>query len=99
MMIEIILILLFLFLLLNYIYFLSNINKGLKRFQFDIQAKIPDEYISVIIPFRNESDNILISLTSLASQNYPQEKFQVIYVNDSSTDDSYEKIINAEKPI
>ena len=98
MMIEIILILIFSFLLLNYIYFLSNINKGLKRFQFDIQAKIPDEYISVIIPFRNESDNILISLNSLASQNYPQEKFEVIYVNDSSTDDSYEKIINAKKP-
>jgi len=99
MMIEIILILIFSFLLLNYIYFLSNINKGLKSFQFDIQAKIPDEYISVIIPFRNESNNILISLNSLASQNYPQEKFEVIYVNDSSTDDSYEKIINAKKPI
>jgi cellulose synthase/poly-beta-1,6-N-acetylglucosamine synthase-like glycosyltransferase len=39
----------------------------------------------------------LISLNSLACQNYPQEKFEVIYVNDSSTDDSYEKIFNAVK--
>ena len=99
MMIEIILILLFSFLLLNYIYFLSSILGGLKQLKNDDLAKISDEYVSVIIPFRNESDNILTSLISLASQNYPQEKFEVIYVNDSSTDDSYEKILNAAKPI
>jgi cellulose synthase/poly-beta-1,6-N-acetylglucosamine synthase-like glycosyltransferase len=99
MMIEIILILLFSVLLINYIYFLSNINNGLKRFQFDIRAKISDEFISVIIPFRNESENILTSLKSISSLDYPLERFEVIYVNDSSTDDSYEKIINAAKPI
>ena len=84
--------------LLNYIYFLSEIISGLKKLSKDDRIKIPDEFISVIIPFRNESDNILISLNSLACQNYPQEKFEVIYVNDSSTDDSYEKILNAVKP-
>jgi cellulose synthase/poly-beta-1,6-N-acetylglucosamine synthase-like glycosyltransferase len=99
MMIEMILILLFSFLLLNYIYFLSVIFRGLKRLPYTKQTPISDEFISVIIPFRNESNNILISLNSLASQNYPQEKFEVIYVNDSSTDDSYDKIINAQKPI
>jgi len=98
MMIEIILFLFFAFLLLNYIYFLSDIIRGLKKLFEDNQAMIPDECVSVIIPFRNESDNILISLKSLASQNYPQEKFEVIYVNDSSTDDSYEKILNEVKP-
>src|SRR3990170_8485011 len=98
MMIEIILFLFFAFLLLNYIYFLSDIIRGLKKLFEDNQAMIPDECVSVIIPFRNESNNILISLNSLASQNYPQEKFEVIYVNDSSTDDSYEKILNAVKP-
>jgi len=98
-MIEMMLILLFSFLLLNYIYFLSVIFRGLKRLPYIKQTPISDEFISVIIPFRNESDNILISLNSLASQNYPQEKFEVIYVNDSSTDDSYDKIINAQKPI
>jgi cellulose synthase/poly-beta-1,6-N-acetylglucosamine synthase-like glycosyltransferase len=98
MMIEIILFVIFSSLLLNYIYFLLDINKGLKKLSEDNQVKIPDEFVSVIIPFRNESANILISLNSLASQNYPKEKYEVIYVNDSSTDDSYEKILNAVKP-
>lgn len=98
MMIELILILFFALLLLNYIYFLSDIIRGLKKLSDDDRAIIPGEFVTVIIPFRNESDNILISLNSLASQNYPQEKFEVIYVNDSSTDDSYEKILNAAKP-
>jgi cellulose synthase/poly-beta-1,6-N-acetylglucosamine synthase-like glycosyltransferase len=98
MMIEILLFLILAFLLLNYIYFLSEIVSGLKKLSKDDRINIPDEFISVIIPFRNESDNILISLNSLSSQNYPQEKFEVIYVNDSSTDDSYEKILNSVKP-
>jgi len=37
-------------------------------------------------------------LQSLASQNYPAEKFEVIYVNDSSSDDSHHKLFNAQKP-
>jgi len=98
MMIEILLILVFALLLLNYIYFLADIIRGLNKFSKNDPTIIPDEFITIIIPFRNESDNILLSLSSLASQNYPQEKFEVIYVNDSSTDDSYEKILNAVKP-
>ena len=96
-MIEILLILVFALLLLNYIYFLADIIRGLNKFSKNDPTIIPDEFITIIIPFRNESDNILLSLSSLASQNYPQEKFEVIYVNDSSTDDSYEKILNAVK--
>jgi len=98
MMIEIVLVLFFALLLLNYIYFLTGIIRGLKELSNDDQGMIPEQFVTVIIPFRNESDNILISLNSVACQNYPQEKFEVIYVNDSSTDDSYEKILNAEKP-
>jgi len=95
MMIEILLILVFALLLLNYIYFLADIIRGLNKFSKNDPTIIPDEFITIIIPFRNESDNILLSLSSLASQNYPQEKFEVIYVNDSSTDDSYEKILTS----
>jgi cellulose synthase/poly-beta-1,6-N-acetylglucosamine synthase-like glycosyltransferase len=51
---------------------------------------IPHEFVSVIIPFRNESENIVANLRSIESQLYPKEKFEVIYVNDSSNDDSPE---------
>jgi chlorobactene glucosyltransferase len=40
--------------------------------------------VSVIIPARNEQDNIQRCLLSLLAQNYPS--FEVIVVNDSSTD-------------
>ncbi|MDQ4057211.1 MAG: glycosyltransferase, partial [Thermoproteota archaeon] len=40
--------------------------------------------VSVIVPARNEQDNIQRCLLSLLAQNYPS--FEVIVVNDSSTD-------------
>ncbi len=84
--------------LLNYLLFLIGIIKGLKNLSTIKTEKIPDEFISVIIPFRNESEAILKSLTSIVSQDYPLEKYEVIYVNDSSTDDSLEKLENTFKP-
>jgi len=59
----------------------------------DLQ-NLPDEFISVIIPFRNESENILTNLKSIESQGYPKNKFEVLYVNDSSDDDSVELLLN-----
>jgi cellulose synthase/poly-beta-1,6-N-acetylglucosamine synthase-like glycosyltransferase len=97
MMIEIIILIILAGLLLNYLLFLLSIFKGLKKISKNRDGIIPDEFVSVIIPFRNESENILLNLNSLAAQDYPQEKFEVIYVNDSSTDDSYEKLLNASK--
>jgi len=54
-----------------------------------------NSYISIIIPFRNESVAILDNLESLIQQNYPIDKFEVIYVNDHSTDDTLVKLNNA----
>lgn len=74
------------------------IIKGLRNISSinsDFAAK---EFISVIIPFRNESENILRSLKSVSEQEYPRDKFEVIYVNDLSSDDSLEKLLNAPKP-
>jgi cellulose synthase/poly-beta-1,6-N-acetylglucosamine synthase-like glycosyltransferase len=98
MMIEVIILIILTGLLLNYLLFLLSIFKGLKQISKDRDGIIPDEFVSVIIPFRNESENILLNLNSLAAQDYPQEKFEVIYVNDSSTDNSYEKLLGASKP-
>lgn len=98
MMIEIILLFVFGILLFNYLLFLSGIIKGLKNLSDKDVGKIPDEFISVIIPFRNESENIIKSLTSIVAQDYPPEKYEVIYVNDSSTDNSYEKLLNITIP-
>jgi biofilm PGA synthesis N-glycosyltransferase PgaC len=44
--------------------------------------------ISVIIPFRNESANLLSLLNGLRVQAYSQKNFEIIFVDDHSTDDS-----------
>ena len=78
--------------LVYYFYFLLSIYKGLEKLNKWGSDKIPNEFVSVIIPFRNESENILQSLENIEKQNYPENKFEVIYVNDSSTDDSLDKL-------
>src|ERR1035437_8685856 len=60
-------------------------------------TSLPDEYISIIIPFRNESLNILESLQSIEGQDYPKDKFEVIFVNDFSDDDPLELLCKVEK--
>lgn len=94
-MIESLLILLSVLLLINYLFFLSGVLRGLNSLPAHPANKIPDEFISVIIPFRNESRNILSSLECLQYQSLNEEKFEVIYVDDESTDDSFDKLKNA----
>lgn len=44
--------------------------------------------ISVIIPTYNRSDKLLICLRHLNEQNFPREDFEIIVVNDGSTDNT-----------
>lgn len=58
---------------------------------------IPDEelpFISVLVPARNEEENIEKCLLSLLNQNYP--RYEVIVYDDNSTDRTYE-ILNKIK--
>lgn len=95
---EIVLLIFLSGLLINYLVFLSILYAGLKRLPKKQEKIIQSEFVSVIIPFRNESQNILASLESIAAQDYPVDKFEVIFVNDVSNDDSYEKLMRADKP-
>jgi cellulose synthase/poly-beta-1,6-N-acetylglucosamine synthase-like glycosyltransferase len=56
----------------------------------DLTAKTK---FSVIIPFRNESENLPRLLASISQLNYPKSMFEVILVDDDSEDESVE-IIN-----
>ncbi|MBK8952492.1 MAG: glycosyltransferase [Chitinophagaceae bacterium] len=58
----------------------------------------PTTTISVIIPARNEEANIGALLQSLQQQNYPQHLFEVIVVNDHSTDNTAE-IVRQFSPV
>lgn len=81
---------LFLILLLHYLSFLQQIFRGLLNLKPTDNQSIPHEFVSIIIPFRNENENIIANLKSIESQLYPVEKFEVIYVDDFSEDNSAE---------
>ncbi len=49
-------------------------------------ATLPE--VSIIIPVMNRADELRRCLTSLTQLNYPQEKLQIIVVDDGSSDDS-----------
>ena len=70
-----------------YAAFTKWIHAGLGKLK--VEEDIPQRElptVSVIVPARNEDNNIEETLESLAAQNYPKDKFQVVMVNDRSTD-------------
>jgi cellulose synthase/poly-beta-1,6-N-acetylglucosamine synthase-like glycosyltransferase len=61
---------------------------------FKSEETVATTKFSIIIPFRNEADNLPQLLQSLALLDYPHELFEVCLVNDASTDNSVEIINN-----
>ena len=61
---------------------------------FKLEDIPPKTKFSVIIPFRNEADNLPLLLASISRLNYPKTMFEIILVDDGSEDDSVEKIKN-----
>ncbi|HLG02317.1 MAG TPA: glycosyltransferase [Bacteroidia bacterium] len=51
------------------------------------ELRISDSlFISVVVPVRNEAENIRVCLESLLAQEYPVTQFEIILVDDHSTD-------------
>jgi len=53
--------------------------------------------VSIIIPARNESKNIIKCLNAVLNQNYPTNLFEVIVIDDFSDDDTYAKAKSINK--
>jgi poly-beta-1,6-N-acetyl-D-glucosamine synthase len=58
----------------------------LRTHAFQLSKTKPSVKISVIVPVRNEERNMPFLLTDLLKQSYPQNLFEVIVINDHSTD-------------
>lgn len=52
-------------------------------------SAVPD-FISVVVPFRNEQKHLADLIADFSSLDYPRERFEVILVDDHSTDHSAE---------
>jgi len=85
----------FILLLVYYVNFLFKIRKGLLKLNSQNSSDSVNEFVSVVIPFRNESETILDNLKCLENQNIPKDKYEVIYIDDNSDDDSKQKLENS----
>jgi cellulose synthase/poly-beta-1,6-N-acetylglucosamine synthase-like glycosyltransferase len=83
------------FLIFASLYFIQSVLFiiGIKRkFPQLKDEKLP--YASVIVAARNEEENIIRCLNALDKLNYPQDKLEIILVDDNSTDRTGELIDN-----
>lgn len=84
---------LFAIVLATYFLFMLALMIGWKR---ALAIPLPDmgsiRFISVIIPFRNEESGMEKLIRSLKEIQYPQDHFEIIFVDDHSTDNSLSQL-------
>ena len=84
-------------LIINILYFIFNfvlIITWLKMSNSKpSNVNLKDTKLTIIIPVRNEADNILKLLQDLNNQNYPFENFEVIVANDGSNDNTEQLVL------
>lgn len=55
---------------------------------FKLEKSVSKTTFSVIVPFRNEAENLPDLLESISKLNYPKDLYEVIFVDDESEDES-----------
>jgi cellulose synthase/poly-beta-1,6-N-acetylglucosamine synthase-like glycosyltransferase len=61
--------------------------KSLSYFK-NTEGYVPQTFISILIPARNEAEHILPCITSILKNNYPKELFEIIVIDDHSDDET-----------
>lgn len=89
---------LFAVLLIHYLYFLAEVYFGLKKLPSQSRSEKIFEKVSLIIPLRNEEDNVNKLCLSLTSQSIDAAAYEIIFVNDNSTDNTLD-YLERYKPV
>lgn len=80
----------FFLLMVSYAMLISYYHRGWEQLQeYQHSGKQPATFLSVVISVRNEENNIKELLESLYGQNYPASLFEVIFIDDHSTDNTW----------
>ena len=91
----------FIILIINTLYFIFNfvlIITWLKiKNNFTIKSSEKDTKLTIIIPVRNEAENIVILLQDIDKQDYPYKNFEVIVANDGSTDNTADLVFEYQE--
>ncbi len=84
----------FFLIVIDYVLFISLLIYGFNKVNYCEKIDLrPKTTFSIIVPFRNEEKNFRILLDSISQLNYPLNLFEIIVIDDFSTDTS-EKIFN-----
>ncbi|MCX7546964.1 glycosyltransferase [Xanthomarina sp. F1114] len=76
-----------------YLFLISTFIYGFEKvIEFQPKDSLTKIKFSVIIPFRNEAENLPELLNSISKLKYPVTNFEVIFINDASEDASLEII-------
>lgn len=73
---------------------------GLAYFYEPEEAKFDKKYeptISFAVPSKNEGENIKETILRIAKSDYPKNKFDIIAINDGSTDNTLQEMLAAKK--
>ena len=80
-----------LFFFILFVYAIAMLFYAIKFKKFDIQKlnkSAPQTKFSIIIPFRNEVENLPNLIKSLSELDYPEALFDIYFIDDFSEDDS-----------
>jgi cellulose synthase/poly-beta-1,6-N-acetylglucosamine synthase-like glycosyltransferase len=69
-----------------YVLFLGNVVRGLRTLQTSIDREGKTRFVSVVLAARNEENAIRSCLEALFAQDYPTHLYEVIVVDDGSSD-------------
>jgi poly-beta-1,6-N-acetyl-D-glucosamine synthase len=72
--------------ILPYFFLLLWIYRALLKIRYFNPTSTPSAFVSVIVACRNEQENLPMLLADLSAQDYPAELYEVIIVDDHSTD-------------
>jgi len=76
-----------------YVLLMMWLMAGWKRQSYFEPVKSePNTKISIIIPARNEEDNISVCLKAIYNQHYPEKLYEVIVVDDHSSDETADRV-------
>src|SRR5690606_37425272 len=55
---------------------------------FKLKKSVSETTFSIIVPFRNEAENLPVLLESIFKLKYPKHLYEIIFVDDASEDES-----------